>query len=105
MDFSWVLATVGVTGMVIAGRNIWWGWALNLGNELLWIIFAVVTKQYGFILMAVGYGAVYAHNAHNWKGNTSVHRQNQRGHVADRRPRPMLRVHCLQDVRTPTRPD
>lgn len=102
MDFSWVLATVGVTGMVIAGRKIWWGWLFNLGNEILWVIFAVATQQYGFILMAIGYGAVYAHNAHTWREAQGVNRKNQRGDGTHRRSRPVLQVTCVQDVRKPT---
>jgi hypothetical protein len=103
VDFSWVLATVGVTGMVIAGRKIWWGWLFNLANEILWVIFAVITKQYGFILMAIGYSAVYANNARNWKHDVDT--ANQRSDGNHRRNAPVLRVTCVADVPPPTRTD
>jgi hypothetical protein len=63
--WSWVLGTLGVTGLLIAGNRVWWGWLINLANEILWIVYAVRTKQYGFILMAIAYAAVYARNARN----------------------------------------
>jgi hypothetical protein len=66
--WSWVLGTLGVTGLLIAGNRVWWGWLINLANEVLWVIYAVKTKQYGFILMAAAYALVYARNARNtWK--------------------------------------
>jgi hypothetical protein len=103
VDFSWVLATFGITGMVIAGRKIWWGWLVNLANEILWIIFAVTTRQYGFILMAIGYGAVYANNMRTWRSD--VDPADQRGDGHHRRNVPMLRVACVADVPPPTRTD
>ncbi len=63
--WSWVLGTLGVTGLLIAGNRVWWGWLINLVNEILWIVYAIRTKQYGFILMAIAYAAVYARNAKN----------------------------------------
>lgn len=62
-DWSWILGVLGVTGLLIAGSKIWWGWLINLANEILWIVYALSTHQYGFILMAVAYGIVYARNA------------------------------------------
>jgi hypothetical protein len=63
--WSWVLGILGVTGLLIAGNRVWWGWLINLVNEILWIVYAIRTKQYGFILMAIAYAAVYARNAKN----------------------------------------
>lgn len=63
MIWSWILGILGVTGLWIAGRQVWWGWLINLVNEVLWISYAIATQQYGFILMAICYGAVYLRNA------------------------------------------
>jgi hypothetical protein len=67
MPWDWTLAAVGVTGMYLAGRKLWWGWLVNLSNEALWVAYAVATNQPGFLLMAAGYATVYANNAHNWR--------------------------------------
>lgn len=65
--WSWVLGALGVTGLLIAGNRVWWGWLINLANEVLWVVYAIVTEQYGFILMAIAYGLVYARN--KWRHN------------------------------------
>ena len=64
-NWSWVLGFLGVTGLLIAGNRVWWGWLINFVNEILWVIYAVSTEQYGFILMACAYAMVYARNARN----------------------------------------
>lgn len=71
--WSWVLGVIGVTGMFFAGRKLWWGWGINLANEVLWIIYAIQTAQYGFIFMAVAYGAVYTRNLHSWRRSVDLH--------------------------------
>lgn len=66
MIWSFVLAAVGIAGIYLAGKKSKWGWALGLAAQVLWLIFAVVTAQYGFILTAVAYGAVYGKNLWQW---------------------------------------
>lgn len=65
--WSWLLAAVGVTGLLVAGSKYWWGWMIGLGAQVLWFIYAVATRQYGFIVSAFAYGAVYARNALTWR--------------------------------------
>ena len=57
--WSWVLAVIGVSGIFLVGRKTIWGWAVLLTNEFLWIVYALTTKQYGFIFAAIAYGIVY----------------------------------------------
>lgn len=66
MIWSFVLAAVGIAGIYLAGKKSKWGWGLGLAAQVLWLIFAVVTAQYGFILTAVAYGAVYGKNLYQW---------------------------------------
>lgn len=65
--WSWLLMVVGVTGMVVVGKHLWWGWAVGLAGEALWIVYAVQTKQWGFIPFALAYAVVYAKNAKDWR--------------------------------------
>lgn len=67
MIWSLVLAAVGIGGLYVAGRKLWWGWLIGLGAQLLWVGYAVATRQWGFILSAVAYGWVYARNALAWR--------------------------------------
>ena len=65
--WSWVLAAIGVTGMFLVGRKTVWGWLVLLANETLWTIYAIHTKQYGFIAMALAYAGVYIKSFIHWK--------------------------------------
>lgn len=65
--WSIVLAAIGIVGMHIAGKKSQWGWFIGLSAQVLWIIFAIVTLQYGFILSALAYGTVYARNWWKWR--------------------------------------
>ena len=64
--WSYVLASIGILGIYIAGKNNKWGWAIGLAAQSLWIIYAVVTSQYGFIVSAIAYGYFYGLNFYKW---------------------------------------
>ncbi len=64
--WSWLLMIFGVTGLYFSGRKFWWGWLISLVSEALWIVYAVTTKQYGFIVFAAVYGAFFIKNARQW---------------------------------------
>lgn len=63
---SWVLATIGVAGIYFVGRKTIWGWLVLLFNELLWIAYALDTKQYGFIFSTLAYAIVYIRSYIHW---------------------------------------
>jgi uncharacterized membrane protein len=61
--------TVGSIGLLTVGRKVWWGWMVLIINEWLWVIYAVNTKQYGFIVAAAIYGTVYTINIMRWRAD------------------------------------
>lgn len=65
--WSVVLAATGILGLYLAGSRNVWGWAVSFGAQTLWVVFALVTAQYGFILSAVAYGWVYGRNYLRWR--------------------------------------
>lgn len=65
--WSIVLAATGILGLYLAGSKNVLGWAVSFGAQALWVIFAIVTHQYGFILSALAYGWVYGRNYLKWK--------------------------------------
>jgi hypothetical protein len=71
--WSWSLAVIGVAGIYFVGRKTLWGWFVLLFNEAIWIIYAVVTEQYGFIVSAIAYGIVYVKSYLHWKEDANVH--------------------------------
>ena len=64
---SLVLATAGCTGLLLAGRGRWQGWALGLAVQPVWAVFAVVTKAYPLLLTCLMYGTVYSSNLIKWR--------------------------------------
>jgi len=65
--WSFVLAGIGILGIWLAGRKNLWGWAVGVGAQVLWIVYAVVTQQWGFIASAVAYASVYGLNWAKWR--------------------------------------
>lgn len=65
--WSYLLTAVGVFGLWLAGRKSRWGWAVGLSAQGLWIAYAVATRQWGFIVSALAYGAIYARNFWQWR--------------------------------------
>jgi hypothetical protein len=65
--WSCALAVVGVIGIYFVGKKTLWGWFVLLFNETLWVVYAIVTKQYGFIVSAIAYGVVYVSSYVSWK--------------------------------------
>lgn len=66
MYWSYILTAVGVFGLYMAGKKVRWAWLIGLVAQFLWLAYAIVTKQYGFIISAVAYGFVYARNHIIW---------------------------------------
>ena len=71
--WSWVLAVIGVAGIYFVGKKTLWGWFVLLFNEVIWIVYAVITEQYGFIVSAIAYGVVYIKSYLHWKEDANVH--------------------------------
>lgn len=67
LTWSFVLSAIGIVGIVLAGSKYKLGWLIGFAVQPLWIAFAVTTEQYGFILNAVVYAAVYARNWLRWR--------------------------------------
>ena len=72
---DWVVTIVGLIGFHLAGKKIRWAWYVNIANQVLWVIFAVISQQWGFLVGAGFYLAVFIKNAVSW---TKEHRQKQR---------------------------
>ena len=65
--WSWLLAILGVSGMYFVGKKTVWGWLVLLANEVIWVVYALITQQYGFIAMAIAYAFVYIKSYLEWR--------------------------------------
>lgn len=66
--WSWILTLLGVTGLYFAGKKQKVGWMIGLCAQVFWIIYAIVSSQYGFVFSAIAYGSVYLRNWIKWSG-------------------------------------
>lgn len=73
---SIVLALAGCTGLILAGRGKWYGWAIGLAVQPVWVIFGIVTKGYGLCLTALMYGYVYTKNLLAWRKKQEFNHNN-----------------------------
>lgn len=64
--WSFIVTGVGLFGFILAGRKVWWAWYVNLGCQVLWFIFGLVTAQYGFLISALVYTIIFTQNAIKW---------------------------------------
>ena len=64
--WSWLLAIIGVTGIYFVGRKTICGWFVLLFNEGLWMVYAIHTKQYGFIFASLAYAITYIRSYMHW---------------------------------------
>jgi hypothetical protein len=67
--WSWALAAIGVAGTFFVGQKAIWGWIVLMVSEVMWVVYAVHTEQYGFIVAAIAYGAVYIKSYLHWKAD------------------------------------
>ena len=65
--WSWILAAIGVSGIYVVGNKNMLGWIVLCINECIWTLYALATRQYGFIVMAFAYASVYIKSFRQWK--------------------------------------
>lgn len=64
--WSILLTVVGVAGLYALTKKKWWGFAIGLGAQALWFVYAITTRQWGFLGSCFAYGAVNAVGLRNW---------------------------------------
>lgn len=79
--WSWILMSVNLTAMVLAGRRLWWAWLVAVVAECLWLVYGYATQQWGFSVFALVFGAVYLRNAYTWRDGPRP-REQSRGDIS-----------------------
>ena len=67
--FIWsvALGIAGLTGQYIIGKKSHKGYVVGMLTQVLWFIFAIQTKQYGFILLSGSYFLIYWKSWRAWR--------------------------------------
>lgn len=64
--WSWGLAIIGISGVYLTTKKLYWGFVVGITVQILWITYALVSQQYGFILSALGFAWVNALGLYRW---------------------------------------
>lgn len=64
--WSITLTAVGLFGFWLAGRKVWWAWYINIACQFIWLPYAIVSKQWPFIVASIFYFVVFSRNAIKW---------------------------------------
>ena len=60
------MASIGMFGLYLTTRKLAAGFVVGIFVQILWVAFALVTDQYGFILSAIGYAYFNTLGLYRW---------------------------------------
>jgi hypothetical protein len=65
--WSWILDAGGLVCTYLVGRKWWWSWAIWQGVNCLWVVYAVCTRQWGFLPGCATYAVLNHRNMTAWR--------------------------------------
>ncbi len=65
MDY--ILTVFGLTALWLTLRRSPWGYAVGLTTQGLWFVYAIITREWGFLGSCFAYTAVYLINLRKWR--------------------------------------
>ena len=60
------MAGLGVLSIYLTGKKLKSGWLVGLANSGLWIVYGLLTQQYGFLVSAIVFIYVQYRNYAAW---------------------------------------
>lgn len=67
--WSWTLEGIGLIAAYFVGRKLWQGWIVMILASVLWIVFGLRTRQYGFSVASMAFLVVYSRNLRAWRAS------------------------------------
>ena len=64
---AWLLSITSMVMLYLMGNKSKWGPRLGIANQVLWIVYAVLTKQWGLLPGVIGYTLVHVRNLWRWE--------------------------------------
>lgn len=64
--WSWLLGSIGILGLFLTTQKLAIGFAVGIVVQVLWVIYAVSTDQYGFLISAPAYAFVNLLGLYQW---------------------------------------
>lgn len=66
MIWSLCLGAAGVLSLWLAGDKTVWAWVVGLATQGVWVVYALTTEQYGFLVSCAAFVTVYVRNWVKW---------------------------------------
>lgn len=95
--WSWLLAAIGLAGLLLAADRPVIGFGLAVLAQPLWTTYAIVTQQWGFIIAALVYVVVYTRLF--WKAVPDARKDAMAAWVGERLPI-RVKVYFVQNYAT-----
>ena len=64
---AWVLSATSALMLWQMGNKSKWGPRLGIANQVLWIVYAVYTEQWGLLPGVLLYTAIHIRNLYRWE--------------------------------------
>lgn len=80
--WSFLLVFIGAGAWWLVGRNVALGWAVAILNETLWIVYGILSYQYGFIVGGLIYIIVFYRNYRKWS-RVNVYKEDGKSYHRD----------------------
>lgn len=65
--FSYILSALSLTSLWLMGNKSVWGIVVGLFNQALWVVYALMLKQYGLLIGVIAYTIVHIRNLEKWQ--------------------------------------
>lgn len=62
----WLMSVITIYMTYIAGNRNAFAWVLGLGNQAFWLIWIVVSKNWGLLPMCLTLSVLYIRNYYKW---------------------------------------
>ena len=63
---SWILSGTSALMLWVMGNKSIWGPRIGLANQVLWIVYIVLTEQWGLLPGVLMYAAIHVRNLVRW---------------------------------------
>ena len=64
--FSFILSALSLLSLWLMGNKNKLGIVVGLANQLLWVVYAVMLKQYGLLIGVIAYTIIHIRNLVKW---------------------------------------
>ena len=64
--FSFMLSALSLLSLWLMGNKNKLGIVVGLANQLLWVVYAVMLKQYGLLIGVIAYTIIHIRNLAKW---------------------------------------